>query len=142
MITGNLLKTIWWRQQYDRPHKTKTSSSFSELLVFHLYCKAIKSLSDFSHNVVRYDLLRFLVSEYGFSVMERDLHNCFYVKGNGAEQFIPCLLQCRRLYLWDNGGNLLFCNFLRYLSHFCPVLFCSASMSVVRSPSAQIAVII
>ena len=93
-------------------------------------CKAVKSLSDFSHNAVRYDLFRFLVSEYGFSVMERDLHNCFHVKSYGAEQFIPCLLQCRRLNLWHDCCNLLFCDFFRYLFHFCPVFCGSAAVSV------------
>ena len=119
----------WWRRS-DRPHKTKTSSSFSELLVFHLHCKAVKSLSDFPHNAVRYDPLCFLVPEYGLPVMECDLHNCFHVKGNGAEQFIPCLLQCCRLNLWDDSSKFLFCDFLRYLLHFCPVLFGSAAVSV------------
>ena len=93
-------------------------------------CKAVKSFSDFPHNVVRNDPLCFLVPEYGFSVMECDLHNCFHIKGNSTEQFIPCLLQCRRLNLWHDGGNLLFCYSLRNLFHFCPVFCGSAAVSI------------
>ena len=115
---------------YDRPHKTKTSSSFSELLVFHLYCKAVKSLSDFPHNALCNDPLCFLIPEYGFSVVECHLHNSFHIKSNGTQQFIPCLLQCYRLYLRDDGGNLLVCNFRCNHPHFCPVFFGSAAVSV------------
>lgn len=65
--------------------RRKRAVLFSELLVFLLYCKAVKSLSDFPHNAVRYDLLCFAIPEYGFSVMECYLHHSFHIKGNGAE---------------------------------------------------------
>ena len=102
----------------------KTSSSFSELLVFLLYCKAVKSLSDFPHNALCNCLLCSAIPPYLFAVMECDFDNCFHIKGNGTEQIIPCLLQCRRLNLWDKGSKFLFCDSFRYLFHFCPV-FCA-----------------
>jgi hypothetical protein len=45
----------------------------------------VKSLSDFPHNAVGNNPLRFTIPEYGFSVMECYLHHSFHVKGNGAE---------------------------------------------------------
>ena len=89
-----------------------------------------KPLSDFPHNAVRYDLLCFAIPEYGFSVMECYLHHSFHVKCDGSEQIIPCLLQCRRLNLWDDGSKFLVCDFLRYLFHFCPVGLGSAAVSI------------
>ena len=62
--------------------------------------------------------------------MECDFHNCFHIKGNGAEQIVPCLLQSRRLNLWYDGSKFLFRNFFRYLSHFRSVFGCSAAVSV------------
>jgi hypothetical protein len=43
------------------------------------------------------------------------------------------------LNLRNNGSKLLFCNFFRYLSHFCLVLFGFAAVSILRSSAAQIA---
>ena len=85
-----------------------------------------KPLSDFPHNALCNCLLRPTVTPYLFTVMECDFHNCFHIKGNGTEQFIPCLLQCRCLNLRHNGGKFLFCYSFRYLLHFCPV-FCAVS---------------
>ena len=68
--------------------KRKRAVRKFELLVFRrLYSnlKPIKTLSDFPHNAVRYDLLCFAIPEYGFSVMECYLHHSFHIKGNGAE---------------------------------------------------------
>lgn len=101
----------------------------------------VKSLSDFPHNAVRYDLLRFLVPENLFAVCESHLNNCFNIKGNGAQQIVPCLLQRRRLYLWHDGGKFLVCDSFRYLFHFCPVFCGSAAVSVLCSVIFQIAVV-
>jgi uncharacterized protein len=43
--------------------------------------KVVKALSDFPHNTVRYDLLRFLVPENLFAVCESHFHNCFNING-------------------------------------------------------------
>ena len=86
----------------------------------------VKSLSDFPHNVVCYDPLCFLVPEYGFSILKSHMDNGFHINGKGTQQIVPCLLQCRRLYLWNDGSNLLVCYSPRYLFHFCPV-FCGVS---------------
>ena len=89
-----------------------------------------KPLSDFPHNAIRYDSLRFAIPKYGFSIMECYLHHGFHIKGDSTEQIIPCLLQCCRLNLWDDSGKFLFCDFLRYLLHFCPVLFGTSTVAV------------
>ena len=92
--------------------------------------KSGKSLPDFPHNAVRYHLLRFTIPEYGFSVMECYLHNGFHIKGDGAEQIIPCLPQCFRLDFGDDGRKFLFCDSFRNLLHLIPVFGCSAAVTV------------
>ena len=92
--------------------------------------KAVKSLSDFPHNVLCNCLLCPTVPPYLFAIMECDFHNCFHIKGNGAEQIVPCLLQSRRLNLRYDGSKFLLRDFFRYLPYFCPVFFGSTAVSV------------
>jgi hypothetical protein len=44
------------------------------------------------------------------------------------------------LNLWDDGGKFLFCDFLRYLFHFCPVFCGSAAVKVLCAAVANAAV--
>ena len=124
--------------------RRKRAVRLHELLVFHcMYSdlKPIKALSDFSHNAISNHLLRLTIAPYSFAICECYADHSFYIKRNGTQQIIPCLLQCRRLNLWHNCGNLLFCDSFRYLFHFCPVFCGSAAVSVLCSVIFQIAVV-
>ena len=66
-------------------HVQKRAAGRIGLLLLLLDCKSGKPLSDFPHNAVGNNPLRFTIPEYGFSVMECYLHHSFHVKGNGAE---------------------------------------------------------
>ena len=113
--------------------KRKRAVRKFELLVFRrLYSnlKPIKALSDFPHNAISNYLLCLAIAPYSFAICERNADNSFHIKGNSAEQIIPCLPQCRRLNLRDNGSKFFVGFPFRYLFHFCPVFFCSAAVSV------------
>lgn len=75
--------------------KRKRAVRIYELLVFrcmYSHLKSIKVFSDFPHDAIGNHLLRFTIPKNSFSVLECYLHNCFHIKGNGAEQTSPCLL--------------------------------------------------
>lgn len=92
--------------------------------------KPRKPISDFPHNAIRNNSLCSLVPEHLFSVCKSHFHNCFNINSKGTHQIIPCLLQCCGLYLRNDSSKFLFCDFFRYLPHFCLVLFCSAAVAV------------
>lgn len=113
--------------------KRKRAVRLHELLVFRcLYSnlKPIKTLSDFPHNAISNHLLRLAIAPYCFAVSKRNADHSFHIKGNGAQQIFSCLLQCRRLNLWDNGSKFFFCYPLRNFPELCPVFFGSAAVSV------------
>ena len=124
--------------------KRKRAVRKFELLVFRcLYSdlKPIKALSDFPHNAISNYLLCLAIAPYCFAIGKRNADNSFHIKGKGAQQIFSCLPQCRRLNLRDDSSKFFVCFPFRYLFHFCPVFFCSAAVSVLRSPSTQISVI-
>ena len=107
----------------------------------YLDLKPIKVFSDFPHDAIGNHFLRFTIPKYGFPILECYMYNCFHIKGNRTQQIIPCLLQRRRLNLWDDSSKFFFCYSLRNFPELCPVFFFSAAVSVLRSPPAQISVI-
>lgn len=110
--------------------------------LYDLEGKITKSFSDFSHYVVRNGFLRSAIAPYRFSVAKCNADYCFNIKRKGAQKVITRLLQCRRVYLRNDGGNFLFCDFFRDLAELRAVFSGFSAVSVLRTSAAKIAVII